>query len=228
MSSGARSRLEKARKELATPELLGIGMWGDGVPCNWDRTKSIETLVLSFPGIGDAMAAARIPLFAILKHHTLRDHTYHDVMMVLSWSLRMLAVGVHPSCRHDGTPFGSTDSKRRRLAGRDLRFKGALVEFRGDWAFYKQIFRFPQHNEKDGCCWRCDITPSRLHEVASDAPWRSAPLSHWDLYQRWVKKGLSPRPLFSAPCVSSDTMVLDWLHIADLGVTCDFGGNLVP
>ena len=70
------------------------------------------------------------------------------------------------------------------------------------------------------------MTPSRLHEVASDAPWRSAPLSHWDLYQRWVKKGLTPSPLFSAPCVSSDTMVLDWLHIADLGVTCDFGGNL--
>ena len=35
-----------------------------------------------------------------------------------------------------------------------------------------------------------------------------------------------PSPIFSAPCVRSYTMVLDWLHIADLGVTSDFAGNL--
>ena len=195
-------------------------------PCNWDRTKSLEALVLSFPGIGDSLQAARIPLFGILKHDTVKHETYHDVMSILAWSLRCLAEGRFPGKRHDGSPFGSTDWTRQKKASEHTLTKGALVELRGDWAFYKQVFKFPQFNERAGCCWRCNITPGRLHEVGPDAPWRAAPLSHWQLLQRWASKGVAPSPLFSAPGVRSDTMVLDWLHIADLGVTCDFAGNL--
>ena len=226
MSAQTRQRLQRAKQELGCEELLGVGMWADGIPCNWDRSKSLEALVLSLPGVGDSSHSARMPMFAILKHHTVRDDTYHDVMNVLSWSLRALATGRFPSKRHDSTPFESTDSKRSKVGGLEMSMKAALVEFRGDWACYKQLLKFPQHNERAGCCWRCDITPDRLHEVGEDAPWRAAPLSHWGLWARWAEKGITPSPIFSAPCVRSDTMVLDWLHIADLGVTSDFAGNL--
>ena len=208
-------------------ELLGVAMWGDGVPCNWDRTKSLEALVLPLPGIGDSLQAARIPLFGILKHHTGQD-TYRDVMSILAWSLRFLAAGRFPGERHDGSPFDPTDLWRQKKARGPTLMKGALVEFRGGWAFYKHIFKFPQLNEKAGCCWKCHITPERLHEVGADAAWRAAPLSHWQLLQKWASKGIVPSPLSSAPGVRSDTMVLDWLHIADLGVTADFAGHYLP
>ena len=87
MSAQTRQRLQRAKQELGCEELLGLGMWADGTPCNWDRSKSLEALELSLPGVGDSSHSARMPVFAILKHHTVRDDTYHDVMNVLSWSL---------------------------------------------------------------------------------------------------------------------------------------------
>ncbi len=48
------SHLERAKSELglATAQpLLGLGLWMDGVPCNWDRTDSLEVFSLNLPGI---------------------------------------------------------------------------------------------------------------------------------------------------------------------------------
>ena len=47
--------------------LLGMGMWGDGIPVNWDRTESIETIALSFPGLKSSHASCRIPLVGLSK-----------------------------------------------------------------------------------------------------------------------------------------------------------------
>ena len=48
------AHLEKAKSELGmatTAPILGLGLWMDGVPCNWDRTDSLEVFSLNFPGI---------------------------------------------------------------------------------------------------------------------------------------------------------------------------------
>ena len=43
----SKAHLEKC-EALAGEKLLALGLWGDGVPCNWDRTESVETFTLRF------------------------------------------------------------------------------------------------------------------------------------------------------------------------------------
>lgn len=31
--------------------LVAVGLWGDGAPCNWDRTESIEVFSMNLPGL---------------------------------------------------------------------------------------------------------------------------------------------------------------------------------
>ena len=45
----AREHLEDCERAAQRP-LLALGLWGDGVPCNWDRTESVETVSLNLPG----------------------------------------------------------------------------------------------------------------------------------------------------------------------------------
>jgi hypothetical protein len=168
----------------------------------------------------------RLPITGVINKFVLKAKTLDTILAVVAWSLRCLACGTLPTARHDGGPWLPTDSVRRRQAGLPLGCRGVLAEVRGDWVFYKQCFRFPQHNEREGCCWRCRITPSQLREVGASASWRSQRLGHWDLVRRMQERGIPLSPLLSAPCLRSSCFQLDWLHVADLGVTCDFLGNL--
>ena len=44
MDPRTREHLEAVRQELQVDELLGIGIWIDGTPYNWDRTESLEVI----------------------------------------------------------------------------------------------------------------------------------------------------------------------------------------
>ena len=110
--------------------LVPIGLWGDGVPCNWDRTESVEVVSMNLPGQDGQWGPLRIPLVAISKKDV-GPNTMDDLMGVIAWSLRYLAAGVWPSSRHDGSAL---DGKRLNKKG-SLGIRGALVEVRGDWLF---------------------------------------------------------------------------------------------
>ena len=45
----ARDHLQWMRDSLSLDELLGFGIHGDGVPCNYDRTESVEVISLNLP-----------------------------------------------------------------------------------------------------------------------------------------------------------------------------------
>ena len=66
LSSQAREHLNKAVREMGegTP-VVPLGLWLDGTPCNWDRTESVETMAMSFPGHTDANL--RVPFAAVMK-----------------------------------------------------------------------------------------------------------------------------------------------------------------
>ena len=99
------------------------------------------------------------------------------------------------------------------------------MQVAGDWKMYKDIFRFPQHNEARGCCWRCTATPVTFRDTTSTASWRHERLSHWDLIARMRQADLKISPLFSAPGFRTNACRLDWLHVADLGVSTDWLGQ---
>ena len=141
--------------------LLALGLWGDGVPCNWDRTESVEVFSLNLPGQAGKYSTLRLPLTG-LSRKQISEHTFYDIMDVLSLSLRHCYAGTLPRCRHDGAAFWKSDQKRKKLyekTGYELGIRGTLVEVRGDWKMYQEIFKFPAWNMKVGCCWRCKATP---------------------------------------------------------------------
>ena len=144
-------------EELSGEDLLGLGIWGDGAPTQWDRNETIDVISLSFPGI-DGYQNLRIPLI-ILPHSRVCSETWEDFFAILKWSLTVLATGHWPTCRHDGSDWNETD-KCRKTARPFL--KAALVEVRQDWKFAVEVFGFPAHNTVEGCCWACKCTPPEV------------------------------------------------------------------
>ena len=224
MGQATKEHIVRAAQELAKNpgEIIGLGIWGDGTPCNWDRTQSLETWSLNFPGLTDQMGQLRVPLTSINKKFVVKGETHDDILEVIVWSLNCLVSGEMPSADHLGQPLVGT---KRVKAAKQLLPCAILAEVRADWALLKGIFRFPQHNEKDGTCWQCEAKPADLRCCASDARWRTARLDHWGLLKRMMDKGLKPSPIMSAPCVRSSIFLVDWLHCADQGVSADFLGS---
>lgn len=216
----------RACEAIAGTRLVGLGLWGDGAPCNWDRTDSIEVFTINLPGQTGEFKKIRILLTGISKKQVVTSKTFNDMMEVVSWSLRHLAIGLHPRTRHDGTPWATSDSKRQRNSGKPLGVRGALVEVRGDWKFLKECFGFPAWNTESGICWQCTCTPGTLRDVDADAAWRTERLTHWDVIHKIRLNGAPVSPLFSAPWVKTAIFRPDWLHAVDQGVAADFAGNV--
>ena len=141
-------------------ELLGIGIWGDGAPTQWDRGESIDVISISLPGIVE-FHELRIPL-VVLPHSRVCSETWQDVFAIVKWSFVILATGVWPTRRHDGSEWQNSDNCR--TTARPL-LRSALVEVRQDWKFAAEVWGFPAHNTAAGCCWACTCTPAEVHGV---------------------------------------------------------------
>ena len=151
-------RLLQERETWAGGALLGLGLWTDGVPVNWDRSESVETVSLSLPGQVGKHKNLRIPLVAVPRKQV-GPNTFDDIFEVLAWSFHCCAAGVHPQSRHDDLPWKESDARRKKVAGEPLRVRACLLQFRGDWKCYAEVFKFPLWNVKMGCCWKCCCTP---------------------------------------------------------------------
>ena len=149
---------------------------------------------------------------------------------------------------------GTWFRKPRSKGSESIAQRAALVEIRADWKFYSEVFAFPYHNEVLGMCWKCRCAPDQvtgLHacmhammkfmknkqkhlakkkdiqvrEVGSNAPWRSQPLSHWNVLQRIIDNGRPINPLVLVPWVAVAICRIDWSHCSDKGVGAEFVGN---
>lgn len=226
MSMAARKHLAFARQELGRPDLIGLGLWGDGCPCKFDRSQSLEVFSLNLPGAVGDVRNMRFVITAIHKHFCITHDTFDSIMQVIVWSLERLALGEMPGCRHDGSSWAKSDACRKGRAHEKIP-AAVLVEARGDWAYFKNAYRLPQHNELNGMCWFCNCTPSQVRDVGANAEWRRNRLSHWQLLERMAHAGLSLSPLFNAPCFRSTVMQIDWLHTIDQGTAADYLGNFM-
>ena len=93
--------LLRAHAEACEPAtILPLGLWSDGVPCNWDRSQSLEIIALTLPSI----PGYRFPLFCIKKAQV-KQTTMDSALQVLVWSFQQMALGLHPNRRHDGSNF---------------------------------------------------------------------------------------------------------------------------
>jgi hypothetical protein len=225
LSASSLLNLNRIKASMSESQVIALGLWGDGCPCNWDRSESIEVVSLNFPGI-EQWNNLRMPLTVISKKYLTVGNTFDDIMDVIAWSFRMMTVGNYPTRRHDESPFRVQDTKRTKLAGKPLGFTAALVEVRGDWMFLSDVFRLPAWNTKAGCCFKCTVTPETINQCGLDAPWRTSRLDHFKCVERMVLQGKALSPLLSVPYFSMDIFMIDWLHCADHGVAADFLGNV--
>ena len=143
---------------------MALGLWGDGVPVNYDRTESVETFSLNVPGIKEPYHTLRLPITAISRKQ-IGPNSWDDILEVVRWSLTSCFLGLHPHTRHDDTAWRKTDKARAKQAGKSLGTKSVLVEVRGDWKFFGETFGFPKHNTKKGCCWLCECTPAQVRAI---------------------------------------------------------------
>ena len=68
-------------------------------------------------------------------------HTIDAMLSIMVWSFVCMMQNFWPSARHDESPWEPTDKKRASFMG-PLGFYGAMLQVRGDWSWYKQVFGF--------------------------------------------------------------------------------------
>ncbi|MFM7981330.1 MAG: hypothetical protein ACKPKO_18640, partial [Candidatus Fonsibacter sp.] len=90
--------------------------------------------------------------------------------------------------KHDGSEFGQNDLWRAKQAGKMFTNTGVLLQCRGDWAFYKQIFNFPGWNEAS-ICWRCGCSAAE-RDYSDDALRRTHRVSGNQFLFMQIQKGL--------------------------------------
>lgn len=205
---------------------VSLGLHGDGVP--FTKKDSIE--LLSFNFLGEPMGD-RIPFSGISKMYTckcgcLGKHTWDDILNVFVWSLRALLIGHHPTVGPGGEPL--KDSHLAMDAGKPLRCPPAILcQVRADWPFLKTLFSIPTWQNKE-ICWRCgaDKDVNTYKDGSGNARWRRLRKTAVQLLEELRQKGIVLSPLFSAPGFEVFMIILDWLHIVDLGIAQDLIGNL--
>ena len=202
-------------------------MWSDGVPVSWDRNESIQCWTWHLPGlVSNDHRAMRLPCTVVPKHKCLLK-TMDFVFQLFGWSLQCLFHGKFPEVAHDGAPF--QDGYRKRLAGQAMGFRALLLEIKGDWEFYSDVLHLPRWNNTEGICFLCKATKEHVSLNDLAAPWRQPEmrLDHQGLMQKLLDRGRGMSPIWQYPFFKQVCVKLDWLHLADQGVTATFGASLL-
>ena len=222
-------RHKQILEKLGTP-FVSLSLWGDGVPFSWDRKRSVDTWTLSFPGLSEkSHRDIRVCLTAV-PHEFMIGECQDDIMAVLAWSLTALSRGQFPEKRRDGSDWGPGETWRKRRAGLPL-LQGILLEVKGDWKQLQACFGVPGWSSRpeQPICWRCTASKQSIkEEFGLQSSWlkEEERLEHFQCLQRIMDSGGSLSPIWQVPFLTTEALRLDWLHVADQGITPVFLGGL--
>ena len=118
----SKKHLANMQMQFQVREAIGLGLWIDGTPYNYDRSQTLECISLNFPGLLPPNGTLRIPLCCIPKHWCIKGVTLSKMLGILSWSFIHLANCTWPSARHDGSFWHPGDKKRSTFNGKALPF----------------------------------------------------------------------------------------------------------
>ena len=69
MDTTTRTHLESTSTSLGLDgNVIGLGIWLDGVCCEWDRSSNIEMITLSLPGVTGRWRALRVPVACVGRY----------------------------------------------------------------------------------------------------------------------------------------------------------------
>ena len=213
----------------------------DMAPATWHRTvplgvhadagafSKVDSLyVISWNSLmGRGATMRKRFLFTVIRKSEMSADTLDHCLRILSWSLNALSDGVHPQVGPFDEPLHR--GPRGPLAGP---WRAVLAQVRGDWAFYKECFHFPQWNEAERMCWMCQAS-STIPELLftncrADAAWRDTLYTH-DTYMAHLRRNGLPTPTLLAHCrgLRLENIMIDVLHAIDLGLASHVIGNVL-
>ena len=176
--------------------------------------------------MADGKTVAKRFIFTTFKKSDMSANTLNELFRAFSWSMNVLLRGVTPSFDWLNRPMiGGVNI----LAGG---YRGAFCQVRGDWAFYCELFYFPQWNCADRMCWMCRASSNdpdlAWTEFSATAGWRDTMWSH-ESYMTFLRtSGLTIPVLFTHLIgFRLDCVMIDVLHTVDQGVASHVIGNVL-
>ena len=116
--------------------------------------------------------------------------------------------------RHSGEEWA------HNKAGQALPSRGVLTGIRGDWDFFFKQLKLPMWQE-NYLCWWCQ--QHRQDDLLGAAD----PLESWEFFELCRQEGRQISPLFECPLAGTGMILLDWLHLVELGIGADLCGNIL-
>ena len=226
-ANSLRSTAKSLKVELS--DLAPIGFHGDAAPNQ--ANKSILSFSWNLLGLegSDRMLFTAIPQENVCRCGCGGRHTIDAIVRIFVWSINLTFGDYFPATRHDLTPFtSSADRNRKKQIGTSLGFRSVLLQCRGDWAWFKELFSFPSWASKN-LCWRCQASQDGNNcykNFGLKAAWRKTRLTAADFFQLQQDQGIEPSPLFQAIGFKLALVCIDCLHCMDLGTTQDILGNI--
>ena len=202
-----------------------LTLWGDSAPYH-TGTDSVDLLLW-----GGANKESRNWITVISQAAMCRcgcggKCTLVACWRVVNWSFQALLAGVYPLQDHEGNAF--SEPWRIAKSGMDLPLRGACVQFRGDWPWLSYCFDVNYHSNKFPC-FLCgaskedEICP--FTDPGLSATWRSTCVTHDQfLRQRFVNRQ-RVSAIFGLPGFRMEYILLDFMHMCDLGATQVAVGN---
>ena len=221
---------ERTRASETDQAIIPLSIWGDTAPFGHKGHDSIMLcLWSSLSGAQKRRWVALLPKTLMCQCGCSTLHTLDALWDVLAWSFRALAAGVYPTCDHRGRPFVG-DDWRLAKAGQLMPYRGAVVMFRGDWPWLSTVFQVATHGSTH-VCFLCGATTRSdecpFTDASLDAAWRGSLVSPVGWFEDRFRRGLYVSSVFSWPGFTLQNVVLDWMHMVDLGVAQACLGNIL-
>jgi len=218
---------------VRVPSLGGLAIWGDMAPYNTKESICLLTWTLI-----SGLHRKRYWLTCFSKRQMcacgcLGRHTFAAIWEVVAWCLESLMAGLFPAARHDGVPWALStyvgDKARSLRKTAQLPMSAGLLQFRGDWAWIKQVVALIgwKDGPKSKCCWKCDANRVTGRDASTTTPWRGTHISHRE-YLQFV---FAPQgyfcPIFMLVGFTLAGVIADFMHCSCLGVVPAMLGNVM-
>ena len=217
-------------------KMIPLLLHGDGVPVvgvGRPDTKSLD--VYSWESLlcrDGSTLDIKIYITSVFSHLLCKQavdgaDSVQELWRVINWSFGALFAGVWPDCGPNGAPFEAGTSGAAK-AGLPLAggFKAVVFGLKGDLDHFSNKY-YLEHFGSAKPCFLCRAdaadNPNCWANLRPDAPWRT---SGWQTDALWREAHAEHHPVFDLPGVTIYSVLLDTLHILDLGVLQYFLGSV--
>ena len=203
-------------------QTIPVGLHGDG----GGFYKHESLFVFAWNSLlGTGTTASKRFVLTVIRKNQMAPGTLDALFKVFAWSFNALLSGISPEQNWEGV---SMSGGGQWLANK---WRGALVQVRGDWEFHCQIFQLPKWSHAGNMCWMCNAHsegPLKYTACGADAAWRATRRTH-ESYLMELAAAERPVPVLldRVKGLRLDCIMIDMLHTVDQGFASHVIGNIL-